>query len=300
MSSLREVGDGGAGARGAACPDEFRPDRESVLVTVVTRRTTLPGTRHHGGHHDDHAGRPDHRAARPPARRRPGHLAGGPRRASGPRESPHPRGRRHRRGPPPTAHGGVRRDGRGRRTRRPGPVPGPLPGPRRARGLQAHVARRRAAPGAVRGLHHHGLASAGRRLPQRPRRLVRRPDLGPPGRGGLLRRVHGLHPALVLGARRGRAGRPQHGSHHLLPARRRPRVPHLLHDGPWQRAGQRVLGPARHDALRPPRGVGGRPRGLAGTGVRYPTDHPEPERRVGVVDRSGGLSGSVGRCGSRC
>ena len=31
------------------------------------------------------------------------------------------------------------------------------------------------------------------------------------GRGGLLRRVHGLHPALVLGARRGRAGRRQHG-----------------------------------------------------------------------------------------
>ena len=53
------------------------------------------------------------------------------------------------------------------------------------------------------------------------------------------------------------------GSHHLLPARRRPRVPHLLHDGPWQRAGQRVLGPARHDALRPRRGVGGQPRGLA-------------------------------------
>src|SRR5439155_20053125 len=42
-----------------------------------------------------------------------------------------------------------------------------------------------------------------------------------------------------------------------------PRVPHLLHDGPWQRARQRVLGPARHDALRPPRGVGGQPRGLA-------------------------------------
>ena len=53
------------------------------------------------------------------------------------------------------------------------------------------------------------------------------------------------------------------GTHRLLPARRRPRVPHLLHDGPWQRAGRRVLGPARHDALRPPRGVGGQPRGLA-------------------------------------
>ena len=53
------------------------------------------------------------------------------------------------------------------------------------------------------------------------------------------------------------------GAHHLLPARRRPRVPHLLHDGPWQRAGQRVLRPARHDALRPRRGVGGQPRGLA-------------------------------------
>ena len=48
-----------------------------------------------------------------------------------------------------------------------------------------------------------------------------------------------------------------------LPARRRPRVPHLLHDGPWQRAGRRVPRPARHDALRPSRGVGGQPRGLA-------------------------------------
>ncbi|MEV0414956.1 hypothetical protein AB0I68_30200 [Streptomyces sp. NPDC050448] len=38
----------------------------------------LPGTRHHGGHHDDHAGRPGRRAARPPARGRPGHLAGRP------------------------------------------------------------------------------------------------------------------------------------------------------------------------------------------------------------------------------
>jgi len=33
--------------------------------------------------------------------------------------------------------------------------------------------------------------------------LVRRPDHGPLGRGGLVRRVHGLHPALVLGARGG-------------------------------------------------------------------------------------------------
>ena len=39
--------------------------------------------------------------------------------------------------------------------RRPGPVPRPVPGPRRARGLPAHVVRRRAAPGAVRGLHLH-------------------------------------------------------------------------------------------------------------------------------------------------
>ena len=53
------------------------------------------------------------------------------------------------------------------------------------------------------------------------------------------------------------------GAHRLLPARRRPRVPHLLHDRPWQRAGRRVPRPARHDALRPPRGVGGQPRGLA-------------------------------------
>src|SRR5215207_2669403 len=32
---------------------------------------------------------------------------------------------------------------------------------RRAPGLQAHVVRRRSAPGAVRGLHHHGLAHEG-------------------------------------------------------------------------------------------------------------------------------------------
>src|SRR5207237_2079474 len=42
-----------------------------------------------------------------------------------------------------------------------------------------------------------------------------------------------------------------------------PRVPHLLHDRPRQRAGERVTRPARHDTLRPPRGVGGQPRGLA-------------------------------------
>ena len=44
-------------------------------------------------------------------------------------------------------------DGRGHRRRRAGPVPRPVPGSRRARGLPAHVVRRRAAPGAVRGLH---------------------------------------------------------------------------------------------------------------------------------------------------
>jgi ribonuclease BN (tRNA processing enzyme) len=32
--------------RGRPCRDEFRPGRESVLVTVVGRRTTVPGTRH--------------------------------------------------------------------------------------------------------------------------------------------------------------------------------------------------------------------------------------------------------------
>ena len=94
------------------------------------------------------------------------------------------------------------------------------------------------------------------------------------------------------------------GAHRLLPARRRPRVPHLLHDGPWQRAGRRVLGPARHDALRPPRGVGGQPRGLArgpyrparrsvgmarrsaGTGARTPTASPPGARPAGPC-RSG-------------
>lgn len=38
-------------------------------------------------------------------------------------------------------------------------VPRPVPGPRRARRVPAHVVRRRTAPGPVRGLHHHGLAS---------------------------------------------------------------------------------------------------------------------------------------------
>ena len=87
--------------------------------------------------------------------------------------------------------------------RRAGPVPRRVPGPRRARGLPLHVVRRRAAPGAVRGLHVQRLAHAAHRLPQRSRCLVRRPDLGRVGRGGSLRRVHGLPPALVLGARGG-------------------------------------------------------------------------------------------------
>src|SRR3954467_14562982 len=123
--------------------------------------------------------------------------------------------------------------------------------------------RRRATPGPVRGLHLQPLAHEGRRLPQRPRRLLRRADLGPVGGGGSLRRVHGLSPALVLGARRGGADRHRGGAHRLLPPRRRPRVPDLLHDRPGQRAGRRLPRPARHDALRPPRGVGGRPGGLA-------------------------------------
>src|SRR3712207_8215986 len=57
--------------------------------------------------------RSDH-AARPPARRRPGDVAGRPRRAPRPRERPHSRGRRHRRRPAPVADGGARRVGRGR------------------------------------------------------------------------------------------------------------------------------------------------------------------------------------------
>ena len=62
---------------------------------------------------------------------------------------------------------------------------------------------------------------------------------GAVGRSGSLRRVHGLPPALVLGTRRGGAPVRRRGAHHLFPARRRPRVPHLLHDGPGQRAGRR-------------------------------------------------------------
>ena len=53
------------------------------------------------------------------------------------------------------------------------------------------------------------------------------------------------------------------GANRLFPAGRRPRVAHLLHDRPGQRAAQWVPRPAGHDALRPPRGVGGQPRGLA-------------------------------------
>ena len=86
------------------------------------------------------------------------------------------------------------------------------PGSRRAGGLPLHVVQRRAASGAVRGLHLQPLAHERRRLPQRPRRLVRRPDLGHVGRGGSLRRVHGVHPALVLGAGR-RGAAPRRGGH---------------------------------------------------------------------------------------
>src|SRR5262249_54617197 len=69
---------------------------------------------------------------------------------------------------------------------------------------------------------------------------------------------------VVLGAGCRSANRDRRGAYCLLPARRRPRLPHVLHDGPWQRDGRYVAGPARHDAVRPPRGVGGQPRGLAG------------------------------------
>ena len=78
-----------------------------------------------------------------------------------------------------------------------------------------------------------------------------------------LRRVHGLRPALVLGTGCGGADRHGRGPHRLLPARRRPRVPHLPHDRPRQRARRRERRPAGHDALRSGRGVGGQPRGLA-------------------------------------
>ena len=70
---------------------------------------------------------------------------------------------------------------------------------------------RRAAPGPVRGLHDRGLEPEGCRVPQRPRGLVRDPDDGPLGGGGLLRRVHGVHRALVLGPGRGGTGWRGHG-----------------------------------------------------------------------------------------
>ena len=113
------------------------------------------------------------------------------------------------------------------------------------------------------GLYLQPLAHQGRRLPQRPRRLVRRPDLGPLGRSSSLHRVHGYTQPWysVLLVELGPLGRRR--THHLFPARRRPRVPHLLHDRPWQRASRLVFGPARYDALWPRRGVGGQARGLA-------------------------------------
>ncbi len=126
---------------------------------------------------------------------------------------------------------------------------------------QQHMARRRPAPGPVRGLHVDRLAPAGRGLPQRARRLVRDPHRGPVGRGGAVRGVHGLHPALVLGARAGRAGRRRDGLPQRLPARRRPGFPHVPLDGPRDRADQPRVRPARPDALRPSRGVGGDPEG---------------------------------------
>ena len=58
-------------------------------------------------------------------------------------------------------------------------------------------------------------------------------------------------------------------------------VPHVLHDRPGQRAGPRVLGPARHDALRPSGGVGGQPRRLA----RRPSGRRAAE---GTAHRSAG------------
>ncbi len=70
-------------------------------------------------------------------------------------------------------------------------------------------------------------------------------------------------------------------AHRLFPARRRPRVPHLLHDRPWQRAGQRVPRP-RHDALRPSRGVGGQPSGLA----RGPSGRRLASRRGTTLTRT--------------
>ena len=180
------------------------------------------------------------------------------------REKAHTRrGGRNRRGPAAPADGRARRHGRGHRCRRVRALRRPVPGPRRARRLPAHVVRRRPPSGPVRGVHHHGLAHTGPRLPQRPRRVVRHRHLRPVGRGRRLHRVHGLHPAVVLGPRRGGAGRRRDGAHRLLPPRRRPGVPHLLDDRPGQRGGQRIVGRARHDALRSPRGVGGRPRGLA-------------------------------------
>ncbi|WP_425568938.1 DUF899 family protein [Nonomuraea salmonea] len=88
------------------------------------------------------------------------------------------------------------------------------------------------------------------------------------GRGSRVRRVHGLHPAVVLHPRRGGAGRRADGLSHQLPARRRAHLPHLLDDGPGLRTRQPVPGAARHDAVRARRDLGGQARGLAGGGAR--------------------------------
>ncbi len=122
-----------------------------------------------------------------------------------------------------------------------------------------HMSRRRAAPRAVRGLYHNGLAHEGRRLSQRSRRLVRRPDLGPVGRGARYVEFMGYtQPWYSVRAWRRRSAEKWGTSSAscttatlFLRIRRRP----------WQRTGQPVLGPARHDALRPSRGVEDNPEG---------------------------------------
>ena len=183
----------------------------SVRVRNLSCRTSRRAgvaspPRHQGGHHDQ---RP--RRTRPPHAARPPDLVVGPGStweaarddaSWSARRFPHPRrvdalacglvaG-------PPMA--GAATSGRSRSSL--APHPGPVPfldlfqGVATSSDLPAHVATTAHPPGAVRGPIDR-LAPQGRRYlnARGVRGIV---TTGRPGRGGHLRRVHGLHPALVL------------------------------------------------------------------------------------------------------
>ena len=176
-------------------------------------------------------------------------------------EGTYPRGRRDRRGPSPAA------DGRGRWRRQ---VTARLAQSRSASCSRAaplvrvppHVVRRRRRRGTVRGLHVQRLAHAGDGVYRRSGVLFAVLTAGRWEEVAPLRRVHGVHPAAVLRA----------GCRSVLSATEEATLLCYLrdgdrvfltyaYDGPWQRARGCDSRPARHDAVRPPRGVGGQPGG---------------------------------------